>query len=45
MNYVVVTLLLAVIVGLDWRHAFLAVLMVALAIHLLHQGDCKPWLS
>jgi hypothetical protein len=36
MNYVVITLLLAVIVGLEWPQAFLAVLLVALALHFLH---------
>ncbi len=36
MSYVVITLLLAVLVGLDWRHALLAVLLVALGLHFLN---------
>jgi hypothetical protein len=36
MSYVVVTLLLALIVGLDWRWGFLAVVLAAFFIYLLH---------
>ncbi len=36
MSYVVITLLLAAIVDLDWRWAFLAVLLAAFLIYLLH---------
>jgi hypothetical protein len=36
MSYVVVTLLLAAIVGLDWPWAFLAVVLAAFFIYLLH---------
>jgi hypothetical protein len=36
MSYVVITLLHAAIVGLDWRWALLAVLLAAFLIHLMH---------